>query len=234
MEAEISFAYGVFSQQAPDLYANGFAIAAIEFRVGGEGASMEEIISDCMDAARYLSFYSDVLGIDAQNIITAGHSAGASASLLLGHAPHTRFDAGQYWSDAEDFHVSGVFALSPGTILYAGEDGPRGGYYSNGAKNNVSLWYNDEIRQLCSPINYVSADGVPCKILMGDMDELVAPISVEKYKAACDAVGMECEVVWFKNAGHGFDLRVEGATVTPNYDTIRSTITDFAKSCVEQ
>lgn len=231
MEAKLNGAYNIYSAEAKDIQANGFAIAAIEYRVGGEGVTIEEILSDIADGMRFLSYYSDVLNIDPDQFITTGHSAGASAALLLGYAPNDLFDEDRYWSDAE-YQVAGVYALSPPTSYMKADDGPFGGYYSSGSKKHIGLWRNSEVRALCSPINYVKTGSIPCKILMGTLDELVSPLCVQHFKDICDAVGVSCEVVWLENGGHGFESR-NGQPVSPNYNTERAKIIEFAKSCVK-
>ncbi|MBE6974215.1 MAG: alpha/beta hydrolase, partial [Ruminococcaceae bacterium] len=231
MECDIMQPYSIYQSELAAIRNAGFAVATIEYRVGGEGVHAQQVLTDCMDAVRYVSYYSDVLNVDTQKIVTTGHSSGGHISLLLAYGPHETFDLDQYWSDAEDFHVVGSYALSPGTVFYAG-DGPHNGYYSNGASKNASLYPTEEMRHLISPITHVGNGGVPCKILMGEEDELVAAASVAMFKDACDAAGVACEVVWFKNAGHGFESR-NGQPVTPNYNTERAKILEFAQACIQ-
>lgn len=233
MDANLNGAYAIYSAEASEIRAAGFAIATIEYRTGRDaGVTIEEIFSDIADGMRYLTYYADVLNIDPQKFITTGHSAGGGAALLMGYAPHALFDEDKYWTDAGDFGVAGVYSLSGNTIFYKDADGPWGGYYSSGSKNTTNLWVNDQVRQLCSPINYVKAGGVPCKILMGEMDELVSPIGITKFKNACDAAGVSCEVVWFANAGHGFNS-MNGQAVSPDYNVERKKIIQFAQACVQ-
>lgn len=229
-DCDIGGAYAIYNSEVKDIYSSGFATVTIEYRTTYDKISMEKLISDCMDAARYLSHYSDVLGIDMQNVITTGHSAGGHLSLMLAYAPHELFDADKYWSDAEDFTVRGSFVLSPPTILYA-DNGPYSGFYSTGNWNyDLNLWPHKDYQHTASPIEYVTEGGVPCHILMGTHDEIVSAQCVSLFKEACDAGGVDCEIVWFEGVNHGFCY--EDGTQHPDYNTERAKILEFAQECL--
>ena len=230
MACDMFSPYAIYHTELPDLRAAGFATVTIDYRIGGaggEGVTPHEIVSDCMDAMRYISYYSDVLGVDPQNIVTTGHSAGGMLSLLIGYAPHELFDADSYWFEA-DFNVVGAFPLSPNTNFCKG-DGPYDGYYSK-TSPDTSLWSTQELRELCSVIRYIGNGGIPCKILIGTADEWVSSIGVEQFKEACDAGGVDCEVIWFEGVNHGFCY--EDGAQHPRYNAERAKILQFAQACV--
>jgi acetyl esterase/lipase len=129
IQCNISNPFSIFSKELSDLNRLGFAVVTIEHRVMDEGVTPEDILSDCMDAMRYISYYSQILNVDPHNIITAGHGTGGTIALLAGYAPHWLFDADDYWFEA-NFRVVGTYALAPHTIFYPGEDGTFDGYYS--------------------------------------------------------------------------------------------------------
>lgn len=233
MACDMFSPYSIYHTELKDIRNAGFATVTIDYRIGGangEGVNPHEIVSDCMDAMRYVSYYSDILGVDPQKIITTGHSAGGMLSLLTAYAPHDLFDADGYWPEA-DFEIIGAFPLSPNTIFYKGEDGPFDGYYSR-TSPDTSLWSTEELRQLCSPINYVGSGGVPCTILIGTDDEWVSAEGMRHFMAACEKGGVNCRVIWFQNANHGFQS-ANGQKVTPDYNATRATITSFATECVK-
>lgn len=233
MDCDMFSPYSIYHTELKDIRNAGFATVTIDYRIGGasgEGVDPSEIVSDCMDAIRYISYYSDTLGIDPNKIVTTGHSAGGMLSLLIAYAPHELFDADSYWPEA-DFNVIGAYALSPSTNYCKGEDGPYDGYYSR-TSPDTSLWSTQELRELCSVIRYVDNGGVPCTILMGTDDEWVSAISVEYFQEACDAGGVDCTVFWFKNANHGF-TSANGNPVSPDYNTVRAWITKYATQWVE-
>jgi len=232
MACDMMSPYAIYATELDAIRNAGFATVTIDYRIGGangEGVTPHEIVSDCMDAMRYISYYSEILGVDPQKIVTTGHSAGGMLSLLTAYAPHDFFDADGYWPEA-DFGVVGAFALSAHGIYYKG-DGPYDGYYSR-TSPDTSLWSTEELRQLCTTTNYVKNGGVPCTILIGTHDEWVAPEGIALFEAACEEGGVECRVVWFQNADHGF-ASANGQPVTPDYNATRATITSFATECVQ-
>ena len=102
------------------LRARGWAVVSLSYRVAPvDGVKMQDIVSDCMDACRYLARFADVLGIDPHRIVTSGHSAGGHLALMLAYAPHRLFtSASPYDTRADDFTVIGTAPLSAPTILY--------------------------------------------------------------------------------------------------------------------
>lgn len=210
---------------------SGFAVASVEYRVGGEGVNVKQVYSDIADAMRYMSYYSDVFGIDPDKFITTGHSAGGSASLAMAYIGNRVFDTDVYWPEA-DYQVVGAFAMSGHGDYTKTDFGPYGGYCSENARTNVGLFPDEQMRREVSPVFYLEGSKVPCKILMGEMDDVVAPIYVEKFKEACDAAGVPCDVVWFQNAGHSYES-MNGEPVKPFVSVQKARIVDFAKACVE-
>lgn len=232
MACDMMSPYAIYRTEMDSIRNAGFATVTIDYRVGGasgEGVTPHEIVSDCMDAMRYISYYSEILGVDPQKIVTTGHSAGGALSLLTAYAPHKLFDADGYWPEA-DFGVVGAFALSAHGIYYKG-DGPYNGYYSR-TSPDTSLWSTEELRQLCTTTNYMKNGGVPCTILIGTHDDWVAPEGITLFEAACEEGGVECRVVWFQNGDHGFQS-INGQPVTPDYNATRATIVAFAAECVQ-
>lgn len=209
----------------------GFAVASVEYRVGTEGVNVMQVYSDIADSMRYLSYYSDIFNIDPDKFVTTGHSAGGSASLAMAYLDHSTIDTDAYWPEA-DFNVVGAFSMSGHGTYTKTDYGPFNGYASSGARDNVCLYPNDEIRHQASPIYFLEGSKVPCKIFMGKMDNVVSPISIEKFKEACDAAGVPCELVWFEHAGHSYES-MDGETVLPRFSVQKSKLVDFAKQCVE-
>ena len=98
----------------------GFAVVSADYRLVGDGAVMEDMVSDVMDAARYLKKYANILQIDADKIVTSGHSAGGQLALMLAYAPHD-FTEESVLTDF-DFTVIGTVPLSAPTVMYPDEE----------------------------------------------------------------------------------------------------------------
>ena len=232
VECSVHWAIEYFGGHIDQLREAGFAVASVEYRVRDEGVNIMQVYSDIADAMRYLSYYSEAFGIDPTKFITAGHSAGGTASLAMAYIGNRVFDEDAYWPEA-DYQVIGAFSMSGTGNLDKTDFGPFGGYSSSGIQANTSLYLNEEIRKLASPIYYLEGSKVPCRLLMGEMDNVVSPISVEKFKEACDKAGVPCDVVWFKHAGHVYES-MDGEIVMPPISVQKSKILEFAIQCVEK
>jgi acetyl esterase/lipase len=231
MQCSEEWAIEYMASEVSQLRKAGFAIASVQYRVGGEGVNIKQVYSDMADAMRYMSYYSDVFGIDPNKFITSGHSAGGSASLALAYIDHDIFDVDQYWPEA-DYLVAGAFAMSGHGDYTKTDFGPYGGYCSENARTNKGLFPTEEMRKEVSPVFCLEGSKVPCKLLMGEMDNVVAPVFVEKFEEACKAADVPCEVVWFENGGHTYES-MNGEEVTPRVSAQKRQIVRFAKSCVE-
>ena len=232
VECSVEWAIDYFGGHIDKLREDGFAVASVEYRVKGEGVNILQVYSDIADAMRYLSYYSEEFGIDPNKFITAGHSAGGTASLAMAYIGNRVFDEDAYWPEA-DYQVIGAFSMSGTGNLDKTDFGPFGGYSSSGIQANVSLYLNEEIRKLASPIYYLEGSTVPCRLLIGSMDDVVSPISVEKFKEACDKAGVPCDLVILKNGDHVYESK-NGETVMPPISVQKSRIIDFVKDCVER
>ncbi len=82
-----------FSKKSSDmLRARGWATVSIDYRVApADGVDMIGIVSDAIDAGRYIAHFADVLGIDPRRVVTSGHSAGGHLAMMMALAPHAGF-----------------------------------------------------------------------------------------------------------------------------------------------
>ena len=86
--AEAMVGFSLRSSHA--LRKRGWATLSLSYRyVSRDDVCLDDIISDCMDAGRYLAHFADVLGIDPHRIVTSGHSAGGHLALMM--APRISF-----------------------------------------------------------------------------------------------------------------------------------------------
>ena len=202
---------------------NGFAAVSIDYRVSTEeGVGIEEIISDCFDAARYISHYSETLKIDPQKFVVSGHSAGGHLALMLAYAPHDMFRSGSVYED--DFKVITAAPLSAPTILYDHADEKTLNI------NLEQIFKNDTTGLLpkkASPYTYVSSGSPRTILCAGTSDRLVFCNSSELlYKNLTDN-GVECEIILSLGGGHCFEQMHEGFVPLPGREEIQQIIADF-------
>ncbi len=207
----------------------GFAVVGIDYRANKtDDVVMDEIISDCMDAARYLARHADVLHINPQRLVTSGHSAGGHLALMLALAPHELFTADSpYAADGgPDFAVAACAPLSPPTILYTEEDGHSTlafgvGHLFGAQKDDPAVYHR------ASPYEYLADRAVPTFLAAGTHDPLVFPENSSRFYERCRVRGVRAELMLSQNGGHCFECLVEGAVSSPNHDDIQRALTAF-------
>ena len=218
-----------FSRASVDaLRARGWATVSIEYRLTSQGATIDEIISDCMDAGRYLRRFEKELGIDMDRVFVSGHSAGAHLALMVSHAPHTGFTADSpFDAVADDFTVLGCAPMSPITYLYndIGGNGPVRFDFDRLFKDNI---YDLAAAHRASPLDYITPLSVPTLIMCGTHDTLVYPDNSTKFYDRCRAIGAKCELVSSHLGGHCFEPMVEGAPSYPGMPVMQDKIAEFA------
>lgn len=218
-----------FSRRSIDaLRARGWAVVSVSYRVTAE-AVIDQIISDCMDAGRYLCRFAEELGIDTNRVLVSGHSAGGHLALMLSHAPHAGFTADSpFDAVTDDFHVVGCAPMSPPTVLYA----DMGGYCP--VNFNFDRLFKDGIYDLvaahrASPIDYITPLSVPTLISCGTHDTLVYPDNSSRFYDRCRAVGAPCEIVRSHLGGHCFEPMIDGAPSYPGMPVMQDKIVAFAE-----
>lgn len=211
----------------------GFAVVGVDYRVTSTapGATIDDEVSDVMDAARYLAHYADTLEINSRRLVTSGHSAGGHLALMLALAPHDRFRRNSVLTD--DFAVAACAAISPIALLYPGGACPTPMFFDSDGLY-VDGVYDDEAAHRCSPYDYITADSAPTLFIHGTHDQLV---NFENSRVSyCRGVqlGADFELVTPQNGGHGLESRVEGAHTYPSFDTIQRLIAAWVVGAITQ
>ena len=176
----------------------GFAVAAIDYRLSGEAthpAALEDVRA-AIDWAR-TGPCSAVL--DGSRIVLWGESAGGHLALLAG------LDAGED-RDA----VAAVIAWFPVTDLVGLAEDVRavGGTPDEGPSSRESLLIGaavadrPDLARIASPTAYVHSAAPPVLLLHGTADVLVPSSQTERLAAALEAVGARVEVGLVEGAGH--------------------------------
>lgn len=215
-----------FSIQSVDELRNeGFAVVSIDYRVCGEGVVMREIITDCFDAARYISHFADILGIDRNNFVLSGHSAGAHLALMLSYAPENEFRDDYEFEDL--FSVKAVAAMSPPTILYDNS--------THNLRDLDDVFKNCdtiEEKQQTSPITYVSADCPPTLLCAGTSDYLVFATSSEKLYEKLKENNVQCDLKLSVGGWHSFEKIHSSVEPSINMAQMQDSIINFILSKV--
>lgn len=144
-----------------------------------------DALTDAKCAMRYIRSHAAELGVDPQQIVAGGSSAGGHLAAAL--ATISGFNA-----EGEDTTIS----TTPTALLLfcpVIDNGPEG-YGSKEVKAR---------HQEFSPLHNITHAMPPTLFLNGDVDQLVPVATVEKYKAACEQQGSLCKTIIYPEAKHG-------------------------------
>lgn len=223
-----------FSQlSATALRKRGWAVVSLSYRyVTNDDVCLDDIISDCMDAGRYLARFADVLGINAQNIVTSGHSAGGHLALMMAYAPHRAFVSDSPFDVlADEFTVVATAPLSAPTILYNDEAGyyPDGFPFFDVFPKDLSEREFAAIRHRDGPFDYITPASVPTLLVCGTHDDLVFAENSTRFYEKCRTVGAPCQVLYSHFGGHCFEPMVEGRDSFVNFEQVQYHLIDFVQ-----
>lgn len=183
--------------------------------------TVPEILEDMNRAVRFIKYNAKKYNVDPDKLGISGLSAGGHLSLMQGSA----FQAGDPKAadpvNRESSRVAAVACFVPPTdFLNYGKEGELQmgtgvlselkapfDFHEFDPKNKMFIEITDqakrkEITKTISPIYHVSKESAPTLIFHGEVDNLVpiqqAELIIAKYKE----VGVPCELVVKKGAGH--------------------------------
>lgn len=202
---------------------NGFAAVSIDYRVAAEdGIGIEETISDCFDAARYISHFARTLKINPDKLVVSGHSAGGHLALMLAYASHDMFRKDSTLTD--DFAVVLAAPLSAPTILYHDDVEQTLNFNDEPAfKNDNSLIFKKKV----SPYTYVSPESPATILCSGTSDRAVFSNSSELLYRRLKENGVKSKLVLSICGGHCFEQMHDGIVPSPSREEIQQIITEF-------
>lgn len=222
-----------FSRKSSDmLRARGWATVSIDYRVApADGVDMIGIVSDAIDAGRFLAHFADVLEINPQRIVTSGHSAGGHLAMMMALAPHAGFTVDSPYDVREDeFEVVATAPLSPPIVLYR----DAGGFCPQAFDlEGRSLFDTGDIKQQAalrhrgSPIDYVTPLSVPTLLVYGTHDNLVFAENSTRHYERCRTVGAPCKLLPSVWGGHCFEPMVEGKASSPDFAEVQDEVYQF-------
>ena len=143
-------------------------------------------VHDAKSAMRWVRSHADTLGIDPDRIASAGGSAGGHLAAFVGMV-----DGGD--DPQDDKKVS---AKSNAMVLF-------NPVFDNGPEGWGQQRVGDRYREF-SPAHNVSKDDPPAIVFLGSADKLIPVKTAERFKAAMEEAGNQCEVMIFEGKPHGF------------------------------
>ena len=183
------------------LAGRGFAVADIIYRLAPKWR-FPAPIEDVRAAIAFLRAGADSLGIDPNQIVLLGRSAGGQIALTAAYS-------------LKDLAIRGVISLYGPTDMYWGWDHPSNPEvidtptnlreYLGGKPYEVPAAYD-----AASPIRLVTSSVPPTLFLHGGRDELVSPEDSARLSKRLTEAGVRNLNVSLPWATHGFDYIVRG------------------------
>lgn len=188
----------------------GLILASVSYRYSYEEHFPGQLL-DCKAAVRWLRKHADIYGIHPDRIGVWGASAGGHLAALLGVTGHTReFDAGENtafsssvqavcdWYGPTDFLLMNSQRTIPGPISNDDADSPEsqliGGPIQENRKKTARA----------NPVNYVSPETPPFRIVHGELDNLVPIGQSEILVEALRDAGVAVVYKTLPGVGHAF------------------------------
>jgi acetyl esterase/lipase len=185
--------------------------------------SIPEVLDDMHRAVRFIKANAKRYNVDPDALGISGGSAGGHLSLMLGVAPAVVDPKETDPVNKLSSQVAAVACFYPPTdFLNYGKEGESGlgegplkslkapfDFHEYDKPSNLFVPVTDaakrrEIGKAISPVYHIKKDSAPALIVHGDADAVVpiqqAELVIAKYKE----VGVPCELVVKKGAGHGW------------------------------
>jgi acetyl esterase/lipase len=196
----------IISTVGPDLTAQGFVVASLDYRLGPR-APWPAQIEDVKCAIRYLRANAPDLNVDPNEIGVWGQSAGGHLVALLGTAgPSAGWDVGAYTDESSKVEAV-VDMAGPSDLLTLGDQGES----MLVQENFISLLGTVPPQRLsaalraASPVTYAAPGNPPFLLLQSDNDNIVHPQQSEELAWDLAANGVPTRLIMIHGAGHGFD-----------------------------
>ena len=186
----------------------GFALASVDYRLSSQ-APFPAQVHDIKAAIRFLRSKSEDLGIDSNQIMIAGASAGGHLAALVGLTkgePRLEGEVGDHLHASSQVSaiVSFYGASNLETIL--DQSTPNGLGIRIPALQlllRAQPSQDPELAKLASPVTHVDREDPPLLLIHGDQDFQMPINQSHELQGAYEAVGNAAEFVVVHGGGHG-------------------------------
>jgi len=198
------------------LIEHGIAVAAIEYRTIGDGATVPDGVADVKSAVRYLRANAEQYGLDADEIGLWGESAGAYLVTMAGVTEgEPQFEVGDNLDVSSEVQaVVEQFGASDLTRIAEDFDQETKDYYRDtpdnftatyvlGAGTGSTLFDEPEAAAAADPATHVDGDEPPFLHFHGTADTLISPTQTLLIHDALRAAGVPSTRYLVEGAGHG-------------------------------
>ena len=184
-----------FKRHSMYFASRGIVAITAEYRVTSiHNSTPFQSLEDAKSAIRYVRLNAKSLSINPDKIAVSGGSAG-------GHLAAAAANIKKYDNINENLKISSkpnlLILYNP--ILDTTPNAWGYGSFIRRTKNKIT----DDPKEI-SPIHHISKETPPTIILTGTKDNKVPVKKIEEYKEIMNAKNIRCDVIFYKDAEHGF------------------------------
>ena len=211
------------------LNAAGVVVASTDYRLtdekDGDGPTVNDCVTDCKDALRFLIKNASKYHLDTDRIGTLGNSAGGHLSLMTGLAPDSDFLGDPALAGYHGrivcvaAHYPLVSLVTPSILKNSNFDNPKRFIPVLGGPLEKHI----DLAKKLSPILDLRAGDPPLFLAQGTSDTTLSDQNVIQMAAAARQHNIPTTLLLVKGAGHGFG----GDKIDPPLPVIMKETSDF-------
>ena len=176
-----------FEPHARHFASKGMVAILAEYRIRSRyGTTPFDAVADAKSAIRFLRENADELGIDPDQIVGSGGSAGGHIAAAAAMVPGL--------DDPADNHA--VSAVPNALVLF-------NPVYDNGPKGYGYERIGDRYPEI-SPMHNIKPGNPPTVVFLGTNDRLIPVATAKEYRDKMEKAGNVCELFLYEGKGHGF------------------------------
>lgn len=230
--SKANVAKGLLKETFENLVEQGFAVVSINYRLTRhKSVVMHDCVVDVMDAVRYLSKNSAILGLDANRVFVLGDSAGGQLAQMLALANPSNFQGDEELYNYKYKIVAGVSWYGPSDFtkieLFETDDPTKNPdrFYDRIVRVGADSLQRDAMYKEMSPVYYLTENSSPLYMMAADNDTTIPVAHAYHMKEKADSIGATVELFIAKNGGHNW--RNAGGEIDPSKDVIMQKTIDF-------
>lgn len=217
---------GSFGPMFKQLVQDGFCVASVSYRLYNKGGNtrMRDCVIDSKDAVRYLTKHSQKLGIDPDQVLVFGDSAGGHIAQMLLLSPPESLIGDPDLAKVDYKVIAGLSWYGPCDFqdisLFNHNDSPdfrdRFGLRITG--KDPTEEEKAQLYREMSPIHYLQPDSRPLFMIQGDKDTTIPVKHAYYMEQRAKEIQAPVEILIVKNSGHNW--RKVDADIEPTRDEI--------------
>lgn len=177
----------------------GFAIGVFEYRTClVDNVYFPQIMQDCRDVISYIHHNRKKLGINTDEILFFGHSAGGQLAYMLSYGP----DEYNISSLNLDLDTTALVLTNVPFYLYAADIGQ--GCISKEVSYIFEQSNMEKLKEI-SPIECISNINKPTMIICSEKDGVYSNLQAIQFIDKCKKENKKCEYIWLTGLDHDFN-----------------------------